>query len=130
MIENKNKDYKVKVKVNVGENQTSYKDDSFNSNLPNFYNNTVQKLKKICITYIILVVYDDKTLEVISILLISIPNGELNKVYNKSIIGAGKGFGKSFRFKYKCSFNLLGFDKLRYSFIYLNDKIKEKEIIG
>ena len=128
MIENKNKDYKVK--VNVGENQTSYKDDSFNSNLPNFYNNTVQKLKKICITYIILVVYDDKTLEVISILLISIPNGELNKFYNKSIVGAGKGFGKSFRFKYKCSFNLLGFDKLRYSFIYLNDKIKEKEIIG
>ena len=121
-------DYKGK--VNVGENQTSYKDDSFNSNLPNFYNNTIQKLKKICLTYIILVVYDDKTLEVVSILLISIPNGELNKVYNKSIVGAGKGFGKSFRFKYKCSFNLLGFDKLRYSFIYLNDKIKEKEIIG
>ena len=121
-------DYKGK--VNVGENQTSYKDDSFNSNLPNFYNNTTQKLKKICLTYIILVVYDDKTLEVVSILLISIPNGELNKVYNKSIVGAGKGFGKSFRFKYKCSFNLLGNDKLRYSFIYLNDKIKEKEIIG
>ena len=121
-------DYKGK--VNVGENQTSYKDDSFNSNLPSFYNNKIQKLKKICLTYIILVIYDDKTLEVVSILLISIPNGELNKVYNKSIIGAGKGFGKSFRFKYKCSFNLLGSDKLRYSFIYLNDKIKEKEIIG
>ena len=122
-------DYKGKVN-NVGENQTSYKDDSFNSNLPNFYNNTVQKLKKICLTYIILVVYDDETLEVVSILLISIPNGELNKVYNKSIVGAGKGFGKSFRFKYKCLFNLLGSDKLRYSFIYLNNKIKEKEIIG
>lgn len=119
-----------KGKVNVGENQTSYKDSSFNSNLPNFYNNMVQKVKKICLTYIILVVYDDKTLEIVSILLISIPNGELNKVYNKSIVSAGKGFGKSFRFKYKCYFNLLENNKLRYSFIYLNDKIREEEIIG
>lgn len=114
-------------KVNVGQNQTSYENKSFNANLPYFYQKN--ETKKYCLTYIILVIYDDKNLEILAIILTCIPNGKLFSIYKNDIMDAGKNKGSSFRFKYHCNFKLIDNQNLRYYFIYLNENYKKTDFV-
>lgn len=68
--------------------------------LPKYYN-AGKKDEKPCLTYAIQIIHNPKTLDIIAILLISIPNGQLYDLYGDKIVGAGKSKGESFRFRYK-----------------------------
>lgn len=117
-------DYKGKVPI--GENQTSYKAKSFNSNLPIYYSvkENGNLNKKLCLTYILNIIYDDKSenFKILAVLLIAVPNGRLFNIYKNGIIGAGKSKGKSFRYQYKTSpyFRLLKNKPLRISSLYID----------
>lgn len=127
-------DYKGKIPL--GANQTSYKIDDFNFevNLPTKY-----KYKdKLCLTYIINIIYDiiEENIEIIAIILIAVPNGELISVYGTDIISAGKTgiTGKGFRYEYKnkSDFQLLPKKPSRIRKIFLSEKTKNdfKALIG
>jgi hypothetical protein len=120
-------DYKGKVPI--GENQTSYKiDKKYNVNLPAIY----KYENKICLTYVLNIVYDDSQpeLQIKTIILVSVPNGKLKSIYGKDIIGAGKSKGKSFRFEYKNKpyFELLENKSLRVKVIFRADDVDIKDI--
>lgn len=126
-------DYKGKIPLS--ENQTSYKSSSkkFRSNLPTFYNKG-KKEEKICITYVINIIYDDskKDFKIVAINLISVPNGELFKVYGNKIIGGGKNKGKSFRFEYKNDsfFSLLKEKPRRIKNLHIDKGYKAQNLVG
>lgn len=127
--------------VSVGENQTSYeyierkgsKIFIHSSNLPVIY----KSKKKICLTYIIQLVHDklkDGNLKILALILISIPNGKLKKIYGDEICGGSKNKNEAFRYYYKRSpyFKLLKEKPYRFKVLYLNEELedKEDEIIG
>jgi hypothetical protein len=125
-----------KGKIPIGGNQTSYKTNKydFEVNLPTKYSYK----NKICLTYFLNIIYDLKedNIDIKAILLISVPNGQLYKIYGDDIIGSGKsGYeGKGFRFLYykKPKFELLNKNPLRIRVIYTSDDIKENinDILG
>lgn len=118
-------------KLPISENQTSYTSKEFNSNLP-FYYNKGKKNQKYCLTYVLNIIYDDKSKDfnILAILLASIPNGILNKVYKDEIIGRGKRKEKSFRYVYKNNpyFQLLENKPQRIKMLYIDNSIDKKEI--
>src|SRR3989338_9780137 len=70
-------DYKGKIPLS--ENQTNYKskNKNFNCNLPTFYNKEKSD-EKICLTYIINIIYDEREdFKIKAITIFSVPNGEL-----------------------------------------------------
>ncbi len=126
-------DYKGKIPIS--ENQTSYssKNKKFNTNLPYYYNYG-KKNQKLCLTYVINIVYTEikGNIQIKAIYLISIPNGKLYPIYSDNIIGQGKVKGKSFRFVYKNNpvFETIKGKPSRIKKIYLDPNIKEKDILG
>jgi len=126
-------DYKGKIPIS--ENQTSYssKKKRFNTNLPVYYNEG-KKNQKLCLTYVINIVYHEEgdNFKIKAIYLIAIPNGALYSVYGDDVIGQGKVKGKSFRFVYKNNphFELIKGKPYRVKRIFLDENIKEKDIIG
>ncbi|HOV14209.1 MAG TPA: hypothetical protein PK771_07995 [Spirochaetota bacterium] len=124
--------------VSIGENQTSYeyKDDDGNvhsSNLPQIY----KSKNKICLTYIIQLVYDkenDGNLKILGLVLISIPNGALKEIYGDEICGGSKNKNEAFRYYYKRNpnFKLLDSNPYRVKLLYLaKDFIDcEEKLIG
>lgn len=126
-------DYKGKIPIS--ENQTSYnsKNKKFNTNLP-FYYNQGKKNQKLCLTYIINIVYSKEKgdFKIKSIYLIAIPNGKLYPIYGDEVIGQGKVLGKSFRFAYKNNpvFETVKGKPYRIKKIFLDSDIKEKEVLG
>jgi len=124
--------------VSVGENQTSYQfidENNFihSSNLPPVYKTN----NKLCLTYIIQLVYDkldDGNLHIVGIFLIAIPNGSLKEVYGNDICGGSKNKNEAFRYYYKRSpkFELLENNPFRLKILYLDSEFqdKEEEIIG
>jgi hypothetical protein len=120
-------DYKGKVAF--GKNQTSYdadktqtgKSTQINPNLPQYYNKDEEK-EKPCLTYIIQLIHKPLTFDIIAILLISVPNGQLYSVYKNDIVGAGKSKDLSMRYEYKnnFTFNTLPDEPSRVKFIYFN----------
>lgn len=121
----------------TSKNQTSYKPTASylgtrinaEPNLPHYYSNG-----KPCLTYTIQIIYDHTTYEIIAILLICIPNGQLFRVYRNDIITAGKSKDESFRYKYAKApyFSKLPDNPPRVKFIYFNDKygLTKEEITG
>lgn len=121
--------------VPLAKNQTSYKPThSYRGtpirtkpNLPSYYKNG-----KPCLTYAIQIIYDHKTFEIIAILLISIPNGKLFKVYGNKIANSGKTKDESFRYRYRTNpcFELLQNKPFRVRFIYYktNPKLSREDI--
>lgn len=99
-------DYKGKVALSA--NQTSYEashthtgtQTSVHASLPRYYN-LGRENEKPCLTYIIQIIHDILSMEIIAVLLISIPNGQLYDVYGDKIVGAGKGKDVSMRYEYK-----------------------------
>ncbi len=122
----------------VGENQNSYKgtivkrtgdNEQYIPNLPYVYTvkkeNYIKPLKKLCLSYFIVILYDKNDLDTLYILITSMPNGLLEPVYGSSVLAAGKNPGKArYNFSQAPQFALLK-DKLRTRVIYLNDKIRE-----
>ena len=110
-----------KYSVNVGENQMSYHSEQYSTsgNLPTHYNikRGEEQIKKICVTFVLLIVYDDQ--DIVKVFLISIPNGKLFEIYKENLVTAGKTKGKSLRFKYKNqSFQKLPNNPPRFKLIY------------
>lgn len=91
----------------VGDNQNSYIGNinvkgkpsrPYKGNLPTFYTKRDGQ-KKLCLTYFIVILYNEINLDIQAIAIISMPNGELNSVYGDRVISAGKNPGK-IRFNY------------------------------
>lgn len=90
--------------------------------LPTYYNKG-RKDEKVCLTYAIHVIHNIETLEIIAILLISIPNGQLYDIYGDRIVGGGKIKGASFRYRYKENphFEALPATPYRVKFLYFDE---------
>ncbi len=122
--------------VSVGKNQTSYKytDNkgvTHTANLPVIY----KSKNKLCLTYIIHLIYDKETdgnLKILAILLISIPNGKLHLIYGDIICGGSKNKGEACRYRYKekPNFELLKNKPYRFEVLYKEDNINLSDIIG
>ncbi len=124
--------------VSIGENQTSYEyiDDKnirHSSNLPQIY----KSKNKLCLTYIIQLIYDKETdgnLKILALVLISIPNGALKEIYGNDICGGSKNKNEAFRYYYKRNprFELLDSKPYRIKLLYLSPEFQNKEdlIIG
>ncbi|MEW6556642.1 MAG: hypothetical protein AB1349_04715 [Elusimicrobiota bacterium] len=125
-------DYKGKVPL--GANQTSYYGKHYEVHLPTFYNKG-KPTEKICLTYVINIVYEynkNGDIVILAILLIAVPNGELKIIYDDKIIGASKNKGEAFRYEYKNSpkFKLLNDKPYRIKFLFLDRRITQEKIIG
>jgi len=117
----------------VGSNQNSYKAEIKKSNgtsydpvrvytpaLPTYYNKG-RSSEKICLTFFITIVYEDKNLNILNINLLCMPNGELENHYGAKVLAAGKNPDKArFSFIDVPNFELLGLPKSRVKVIYFN----------
>lgn len=105
----------------VGDNQNSYighvktrtYDDKYKGNLPTFYHKENGEVK-ICLTYFICILYNEENLDIQTIIITCMPNGELSEFYEPDTLNAGKNRGKV-RYNYsKCKyFRLLNDQPLR-----------------
>ena len=105
----------------VGNNQNSYRgvvetysySEEYKGNLPTFYSKS-DGSKKVCLTYFIAILYNEQNLNIQSIIITCMPNGELSEVYEPDTLNAGKNRGKV-RYNYaKCrTFRLLDGEPLR-----------------
>jgi len=93
--------------------------------LPHIYNN--EGNHKACLTYFITILYDETTLEILSINLLCMPNGQLSNIYKDSVLKAGKTIG-NVRFKfYECQhFLTLPGKPSRIKVIYINENMDDK----
>lgn len=118
----------------VGENQNSYdyhmivnktEKREYTPHLPHYY--TIDQHFKPCLTYFITILYEDKNLEILSINLLCMPNGQLSSIYKEDVLKAGKNPGKTrFNFHKTPNFKTLNNEK-RIKVIYFNDKISKNE---
>lgn len=126
-------DYKGRVPLGI--NQTSYVSSrkSFTVHLPPFYNRGKSD-EKICLTFVINIIYikEGNEFKILSIVLISVPNGELYPVYRDKIVGASKNKGEAFRYNYSRLpyFKLLAKKPSRVKLLFKDDSISEKDIVG
>jgi hypothetical protein len=106
--------------------------------LPTYYTLPDQS-KKICLTYFITILYEETNLEILTISIISMPNGELFPYYGKRVLKAGKVLypdgnpkrythAKSVRFKWKevSDFELLEPIKKRIKIAYFNNEMSNE----
>lgn len=113
----------------VGRNQNSYtgkmlvsgnKERHYESALPPYYKN--QGDEKICLTYFVTILYEEKNLKILNINIICMPNGKLEKHYGSRVLQAGKNPDKTrFRFSEVPTFEKLEGEKKRIKVIYYND---------
>lgn len=121
----------------VGENQNSYRGvmnvntrqgvvrRNYTPALPAFYNKGKLN-EKICLSYFITIVYEDKNLNILDINLICMPNGQLENHYGCRVLQAGKNPGKTrFRFTEIPTFELLETPKSRVKVIYFDKKMDD-----
>lgn len=117
-------------KVPLSKNQTSYPvngEKKFVANLPTFYKKN--GVKKVCVTYIIQIVYDDKISEIACVVLICVPNGELYDVCGgDEIMDAGKTKGQSVRYRYGNQTFRFNHKNKRYRIIHSDSDELEKRI--
>ena len=113
----------------VGRNQSSYtgkmlvngnQQRDYESALPHFYNN--QGNKKICLTYFITILYDEKSLKILNINIVCMPNGALESHYKARVLKAGKNPDKTrFNFSQVPNFEFLDGDKKRIKVVYYDE---------
>jgi hypothetical protein len=120
----------------VGDNQNSYigkikvmggKERNYAGSLPTIYKN--QGNPKPCLSYFITILYDEDTLKILNINILSMPNGLLNSVYNDRVLKAGKNPGKiRYNFYETSSFELLDGNKKRIKVVYFNEDMEKKDL--
>ena len=85
-------------------------EEDYSPNLPPFYTKKIggKEEKKICLTYFITILNNEKDLDIYNLAIMCVPNGALYSVYGDTVYSAGKNPGKA-RFKFSnCSdFKLL-----------------------
>jgi hypothetical protein len=119
----------------VGDNQNSYlgkiavrggRDrDYVNAALPFKYKNSGSP--KICLTYFVTILYDEASLNILNINLLSMPNGLLKSVYGSKVLKAGKNPGKiRFDFSKTSEFELLESRPKRVKVVYFNKSMKSE----
>jgi len=121
----------------VGTNQNSYsgkmkvrikgevEERDYISSLPTFYNKG-KKTEKICLSYFITILYERTTLEILTMCILCMPNGELEKYYKTRVLKAGKNRDKTrFNFLDVSRFELLKDKPSRVKVIYFNENIDE-----
>jgi hypothetical protein len=121
----------------IGLNQNSYAYEikqkngkSFNPKriykpaLPYVYNNSGNP--KPCLTYFVTILYDEDTLDILSINLLCMPNGQLSVIYKDTVLKAGKT-KNNIRFKFSQCSQFLTIDgkPSRIKVIYLNPDMNE-----
>ena len=121
----------------VGENQNSYKGtivknagrdmEDYVPNLPYIYTvnrkNYKEPVKKTCLSYFIVILYDKENLDTLYMLITCMPNGLLEPIYGSDILSAGKNPGKA-RYNFLSqNFKLLN-NKLRTRVVYLNERVR------
>ena len=117
----------------VGDNQNSYigninvkgkESRQYKGNLPTYYTKRNGK-KKICLTYFIVILYDESNLDIQTIAITCMPNGELSSIYGDDVISAGKNKGK-IRYNYSKVkyFELLENKPSRTKVLLWNDNMK------
>ncbi|PTD94279.1 hypothetical protein C9439_03005 [archaeon SCG-AAA382B04] len=120
--------------VPLGHNQTSYNpsrsysgtDIDAEPHLPHYYE--LEGNKKPCLTYALQIIYDHKTYDIIDVILVSVPNGQLFDVYGNKIVKAGKTKNESFRYKFSKNpyFEKLDEDDFRVRFLYYNEDYEDE----
>lgn len=119
----------------VGDNQNSYigninvrgqNSRPYKGNLPVYYTKR-DGSKKICLTYFIVILYDENNLDIQTIAITCMPNGALNDVYGDNVISAGKNKGK-IRFNYARvkEFELLDGKPMRTKVLFWNDNMSSE----
>ncbi|MDB9484113.1 hypothetical protein PN476_15995, partial [Dolichospermum circinale CS-537/05] len=106
--------------------------------LPTYYT-LPDKTKKICLTYFITILYEEINLDILTISIMCMPNGELFPYYGKRVLKAGKVLypegnnkrnthAKSVRFKWKevSEFELLETNKKRIKIAYFNNEMNDE----
>ena len=123
----------IRNNIFVGDNQNSYRgrvvtktyDIEYKGNLPTFYHKSNGE-EKICLTYFICILYNEENLDIQSIIITCMPNGELSEIYEPNTLSAGKNKGK-IRYNYsKCKyFELLDDKPLRTKVLIWNPESEE-----
>lgn len=130
----------------VGNNQNSYNgkvninnvEKIYNrANLPQFYT-LPNGEKKVCLTYFITILYDEDTLDILNINILSMPNGALFDIYGSNVLKAGKkqnGLSETERKRYcetirykwgkNTDFKLLK-EKKRIKIVYFNENMNSE----
>lgn len=131
----------------VGNNQNSYNgkldvngvEKTYNeASLPTFYT-LANNQRKICLTYFIIILYEEIDLDILTILIVAMPNGELYPYYKKRVLKAGKVLyekgdpkrkthAKSVRYKWMdvSEFELLEKNKKRVKVAYFNNSMSNE----
>ena len=115
--ENQNS-YKGKMLVNVGKPNEELRD--YIPNLPPVYSKTNGD-KKICLTYFITILSNEKAFDTELISIMCVPNGKLEQHYGNRPLKAGKNPGKArFNFKDVNKFEMLANQPTRIKIVYKN----------
>ena len=123
----------------IGDNQNSYegfievKDRKGNikelrpykGNLPTHYTKKDGEIK-LCLTYFLNILYDEKDLDIQAMVLTCMPNGNLKKIYGNKVLSAGKNKGR-IRYNYTETpkFELLK-NKYRSKILLWNENMSDK----
>lgn len=124
-----------KKNIFVGDNQNSYIGNinvrgknprPYKGNLPVFYTKA-DGTKKVCLTYFIVILYDETNLDIQTIAISCMPNGKLKDVYNDKVISAGKNPGKiRFNYAHILNFKLLDNNPYRTKVLIWNEHMDPK----
>jgi len=118
--------YKGKMIVNTNKKNISKIKRDYIPSLPTFYNKG-NKNEKICLSYFITILYEDRNLNILNINIICMPNGELEKHYKTKVLQAGKNPDKTrFRFTEIPNFELLKNNQKRIKVVYFDEEMKEE----
>ncbi|MEA3296030.1 MAG: hypothetical protein U9Q27_02745 [Patescibacteria group bacterium] len=117
----------------IGKNQNSYngyiklqsgEKRKYNPALPHIYENSGNP--KPCLTFFVTILYYEKTLDILNINLLSMPNGKLKNQYGAEILKAGKAKNEvRYKFSQAPNFKLLD-NKKRIKVVYFDDKMDGK----
>jgi len=118
----------------IGDNQNSYSGKievqgksprNYEAALPPIYKNSGDP--KLCLTYFITILYEEKTLNILNINILSMPNGLLNDEYGSAVLKAGKNPGKiRFNFSRVDKFKLLDKKPKRIKVVYFNESMDKQ----
>lgn len=108
----------------IGNNQTSYdckittnsREEDYISNLPKYYTKkgVSSNISKLCLTYLITILYNENNFELLNLSIMCVPNKGLYDIYRDEVFKAGKNPGKArFNFSRISDFRVIGGKRVR-----------------